>query len=85
MFISAIILAAGSGRRMGFDKMTARLCGKAVILYSIERFVESNANEIIIAASEDNTDKIRELVSENINTDKPIKSSRAERHALSRL
>ena len=73
MFISAIILAAGSGRRMGFDKMTARLCGKAVILYSIERFVESNANEIIIAASEDNTDKIRELVSENINTDKPIK------------
>lgn len=73
MFISAIILAAGSGRRMGFDKMTARLCGKAVILYSIERFVESNADEIIIAASEDNTDKIRELVSENINTDKPIK------------
>ena len=73
MFISAIILAAGSGRRMGFDKMTARLCGKAVILYSIERFAESNANEIIIAASEDNTDKIRELVSENINTDKPIK------------
>ena len=64
MFISAIILAAGSGRRMGFDKMTARLCGKAVILYSIERFVESNADEIIIAASEDNTDKIRELVSE---------------------
>ena len=73
MFTSAIILAAGSGRRMGFDKMTARLCGKAVILYSIERFVESNADEIIIAASEDNTDKIRELVSENINTDKPIK------------
>ena len=73
MFTSAIILAAGSGRRMGFDKMTARLCGKAVILYSIERFVESNADEIIIAASEDNTDKIRELVSENIHTDKPIK------------
>ncbi|EKC49917.1 hypothetical protein OBE_14393, partial [human gut metagenome] len=55
MFTSAIILAAGSGRRMGFDKMTARLCDKAVILYSIERFVESNADEIIIAASEDNT------------------------------
>ena len=73
MFTSAIILAAGSGMRMGFDKMTARLCGKAVILYSIERFAESNADEIIIAASEDNADKIRELVSENIHTDKPIK------------
>ena len=37
------------------------------------RAVCRNADEIIIAASEDNTDKIRELVSENINTDKPIK------------
>ena len=73
MFTSVIILAAGSGRRMGFDKMTARLCGKAVILYSVERFAESDADEIIIAASEDNIGKIRELVRENVHTDKPIK------------
>ena len=73
MFTSAVILAAGSGRRMGFDKMTAQLCGKAVILYSLERFIESKADEIIIAASEDNIDKIRELVTQNVHTDKPIK------------
>lgn len=73
MFTSVIILAAGSGRRMGFDKMTAKLCDKAVILYSVERFAKSNADEIIIAASEDNIDKIKELVSENVHTDKPIK------------
>lgn len=73
MFTSAIILAAGSGRRMGFDKMTAQLHGKAVILYSVERFIESNADEIIIAASADNIEKIRELVSENVHTDKPIR------------
>lgn len=73
MFTSAVILAAGSGRRMGFDKMTALLHGKAVILYSLERFIESNADEIIIAASEDNIAKIRELISENVHTDKPIK------------
>lgn len=73
MFTSVIILAAGSGRRMGFDKMTARLCGKAVILYSVERFAESDADEIIIAASEDNIGKIRELIRENVHTDKPIK------------
>ena len=47
MFTSAIILAAGSGRRMGFDKMTARLCGKAVILYSIERFVERDRKSVV--------------------------------------
>lgn len=73
MFTSAVILAAGSGRRMGFDKMTAELHGKAVILYSLERFIESHADEIIIAASEDNIAKIRELISENVHTDKPIK------------
>lgn len=73
MFTSAVILAAGSGRRMGFDKMTALLHGKAVILYSLERFIESHADEIIIAASEDNIAKIRELISENVHTDKPIK------------
>lgn len=73
MFTSAIILAAGSGRRMGFDKMTALLHGKAVILYSVERFIESNADEIIIAASEDNINKIKELISKNVQTDKQIK------------
>lgn len=73
MFTSAIILAAGSGRRMGFDKMTAGLHGKAVILYSVERFIESNADEIIIAASEDNIAKITQLVGDNVSTDKPIK------------
>lgn len=73
MFISAVILAAGSGTRMGFDKMTAKLCDKAVILYSVERFAKSNADEIIIAASEDNIGAVRKLIKENIRTDKPIK------------
>ncbi len=73
MFTSAVILAAGSGRRMGFDKITAGLHGKAVILYSVERFIESNADEIIIAASEDNIAKITRLVGDNVSTDKPIK------------
>lgn len=73
MFTSAVILAAGSGRRMGFDKMTAGLHGKAVILYSVERFIESNADEIIIAASEDNIAEITQLIGDNVSTDKPIK------------
>lgn len=73
MFTSAIILAAGSASRMGFDKITASLCGKAVLLYSVECFIKSNADEIIIAAGEDNRPAVEKLVSDNIRTDKPVK------------
>jgi 2-C-methyl-D-erythritol 4-phosphate cytidylyltransferase len=38
MSISAIIVAAGSSRRMGFDKLSALLLGKAVLLRTVEVF-----------------------------------------------
>ena len=71
-FISAVILAAGSSSRMGRDKITADLCGKPVLLYSIEQFLKSCADELIIVASESNIDVIKELV-KNIESKKPIK------------
>ena len=73
MFTSAIILAAGSGSRMGFDKITAKLSGKAVLLYSVECFIRSEADEIIIAAGEDNISVVEKLITDNIRTDKPVK------------
>ena len=36
--VSAVIVAAGSSRRMGFDKLFADLRGKPVIAYSIAAF-----------------------------------------------
>ena len=73
MFTSAIILAAGSASRMGFDKITALLCGKAVLLHSVECFIKSNADEIIIAAGDSNISAVEKLITDNIRTDKPIK------------
>ncbi|MEG1971520.1 MAG: NTP transferase domain-containing protein, partial [Oscillospiraceae bacterium] len=36
--VSAVIVAAGSARRMGRDKIFLKLCGREVILYSLEKF-----------------------------------------------
>ena len=56
---SAIIVAAGASRRMGFDKLAAELCGKPVLRWSIEAFDACDAvDEIIIVAG----DAVREMV-----------------------
>lgn len=71
-FISAVILAAGSSSRMGKDKITADLNGKPVLLYSIEQFQKSCADELIIVASEGNINVIKELAG-NTKNEKPVK------------
>ena len=38
MKVSAIIVAAGSSRRMGFDKLEADLCGESVLTWSLLTF-----------------------------------------------
>jgi 2-C-methyl-D-erythritol 4-phosphate cytidylyltransferase len=45
---SAIIVAAGSSQRMGFDKLMAPLCGLPVAAHSLARFERSEAVEEII-------------------------------------
>lgn len=71
-YVSAVILAAGSSSRMGVDKITAQLSGLPVIAYSIKAMAESNADEIIIVASESNFDVIK-TIADSIKTDKPTK------------
>lgn len=54
---SAVIVAAGSGVRMGIDKMLAQLCGKSVIERTVEVFSECNfVDEIVVVSSEKNLD-----------------------------
>jgi len=49
MKFAAIIVAAGSSRRMGFDKLMALLAGKPVLQRSIEAFVAcDDVTEIIV-------------------------------------
>lgn len=51
---AAVIVAAGSARRMGFDKLLAPLAGKPVLQWSIEAFLASECVEAVaVVTSED--------------------------------
>ena len=71
--VSAIVVAAGSGTRMGFDKIFLKLCNKETILYSLEAF-EANklVDEIILVVSKDNLFRAKELCKNKFNKLKDI-------------
>lgn len=54
MKFAAIIVAAGSSRRMGFDKLLAPLAGKPVLQRSIQAFVDCEmVTDIIVVCPEE--------------------------------
>src|SRR4029453_16616108 len=60
--LTAIIVAAGSGQRMGFDKLFATIAGKPMIAYTLHAFEQaSSVSEIIVVAREDRHDEIRKI------------------------
>jgi 2-C-methyl-D-erythritol 4-phosphate cytidylyltransferase len=60
--LTAIIVAAGSSRRMGFDKLFAEIAGKPVIAHSIAAFERAGSTgEIIVVAREDRHAEIRKI------------------------
>ena len=61
--VSAVIVAAGSSRRMGFDKLFAELGGHPVLWHSIRAFQEAKeVDEIVIVTKEDRMDDVEKLV-----------------------
>jgi 2-C-methyl-D-erythritol 4-phosphate cytidylyltransferase len=49
---SAIIVAAGSSRRMGFDKLAAPLAGKPILLRTVEAFLAADCiSSIVVVCS----------------------------------
>jgi 2-C-methyl-D-erythritol 4-phosphate cytidylyltransferase len=57
MNTSAIIVAAGSSRRMGFDKLAAPLAGTPVLQRTLEAFLAVDAiSEIIVVCPQDRWD-----------------------------
>ncbi|MCH2061984.1 MAG: 2-C-methyl-D-erythritol 4-phosphate cytidylyltransferase [Verrucomicrobiales bacterium] len=63
--LTAIITAAGSGNRMGFDKMFAEIGGQPVIRHSIAAFEKTRqVNDIIIVAREDRVSLVSDLARE---------------------
>ena len=61
--LTAIIVAAGDSRRMGFDKLLAMVAGKPVVAQSINAFERApSVSEIIMVAREDRCDEIKTIV-----------------------
>ena len=61
--LSAIIVAAGSSRRTGFDKLFAEIAGAPVIAHTIRAFERApSVNEIIVVAREDRHGEIKKIV-----------------------
>ena len=79
---SAIIVAAGSSRRMGFDKLFATLAGKPVIWHSLRAFSDTREiDEIIVVARADRVAEFEKLVhDEKLAKVTKIIAGGAERH-----
>ena len=60
--LTAIIVAAGSSRRMGFDKLFAIIAGRPVNAHAINAFEQANSvAEIIVVAGEGRHDEVRKM------------------------
>jgi 2-C-methyl-D-erythritol 4-phosphate cytidylyltransferase len=62
--LSAIIVAAGSSERMGFDKLFALVSGKPVIAHTIAAFERTDCvDEIILVGRANSLGELRKLIS----------------------
>ncbi len=58
---AAIVVAAGSSRRMGFDKLTADLAGRPVLVHSVEAFLSHpEIDHVVVVAPADEPDRFAE-------------------------
>jgi 2-C-methyl-D-erythritol 4-phosphate cytidylyltransferase len=63
--LSAIIVAAGSSERMGFDKLFALVSGKPVIAHTIAAFENTKCvDEIILVGRGDSLGELRKIISQ---------------------
>jgi 2-C-methyl-D-erythritol 4-phosphate cytidylyltransferase len=63
LMLTAIIVAAGDSRRMGFDKLFAAIAGKPVIAHTIRAFERAGSvRTIIVVAREDRHNEIKTIV-----------------------
>ena len=61
--LTAIIVAAGDSRRMGFDKLFATIAGRPVIAHTIQAFERAGCvGGIIVVAREDRLAEIKKIV-----------------------
>ena len=80
--VSAIIVAAGSSRRMGFDKLFTPLDGKPVLWHSLKAFSDCrDIDEILVVTRDERMDEVTRLAeTEKLVKVRKIISGGAERH-----
>lgn len=62
---SMVVLAAGSSQRMGYDKITADLKGKPVILRTLQAFEDSECvNEIIVVTRNESLAELSDIIAQ---------------------
>ncbi len=62
--VSAIITAGGTGSRFGVtNKLLEKVCGKEIICHTVEAFLGSNVDEIVICANEDIIPDLEKILS----------------------
>lgn len=78
----AIIVAAGSSRRMGFDKLTANLAGKPVVAHSLLAFARtSSVTHVVLVTREERLEEFRALAKQYVGgTRVTVVSGGSERH-----
>lgn len=87
ILVDAVILAAGSGRRMKADcnKVFLSLCGKAVLLHTALAFEKSKSIDgIVVVAGADEIDYVKELL-KDITKLKCVIAGGAERQQSSQI
>ena len=61
--LTAIIVAAGSSQRMGFDKIFAPLASKPVVAHAIDAFEQTaSVDEIVLVGRSDRLDELQDIV-----------------------
>jgi 2-C-methyl-D-erythritol 4-phosphate cytidylyltransferase len=79
---SAIVVAAGTSQRMGFDKLTASLAGSPVFIRTLERFENcSDVEEIILVAHRDRVKRFGSIVADHgLQKVRPVVAGGEQRH-----
>jgi 2-C-methyl-D-erythritol 4-phosphate cytidylyltransferase len=63
LMLTAIIVAAGSSQRMGFDKLFALLAGKPVVAHAIDAFEQtSSVDEIVLVGRNERLGELQDIV-----------------------
>jgi 2-C-methyl-D-erythritol 4-phosphate cytidylyltransferase len=62
--LTAIIVAAGSSRRLGFDKLTRPIAGRAMVLHTVAAFENCDSvDEILVVTRQDRLQEFSEALS----------------------